>query len=70
MKGNHARRFRLVLPSIHQRPRTWKGDLQVLYELLDRIGAEALFAALQGALLRGLIGAEYVCDLARREVSA
>ena len=55
---------------IHQRPRTWKGDLQVLYELLDRIGAEALFAALQAALLRGLIGAEYVSDLARREVSA
>ena len=55
---------------IHKRPRTWKGDLQVLYELLDRIGDKALFAALQAALLRGLIGAEYVCDMARREVSA
>jgi len=55
---------------IHQRPRTWKGDVEALYELLQRVGDKALLEALQVALLRGLVGAEYVRDLLRQEVSA
>jgi transposase len=55
---------------VHQRPRTWKGDLEKLYRLLDEIGEDPLRHALHQALLRGLVGAEYVLDLATREVSA
>lgn len=52
---------------IHQRPRTWKGDVRRLYALLNRIGEEACLTALRAALFRGLIGAEYVEDLAPQE---
>jgi transposase len=55
---------------IHQRPRTWKGDVEHLYQLLDTLGDKVLLGALQAALLRGLVGAEYVQQLARTEVSA
>jgi hypothetical protein len=51
---------------IHQRPRTWKGDVTRLFTLLQRIGEEACIRALQAALFRALIGAEYVEDLARQ----
>jgi transposase len=49
---------------VHARPRTWKGDVEALYELLDRSGEETLVHAMQSALLRGLIGAEYVSNFA------
>jgi len=55
---------------IHQRPRTWKGDVGRLYALLNRVGEHACLGALQSALLRGLIGAEYVEELAVREETA
>lgn len=55
---------------IHQRPRTWKGDVERLYELLNRIGEAAWLKAVQSVLLRGLAGAEYVEELAAREESA
>lgn len=55
---------------IHQRPRTWKGDVEQLYRLLDTLGDAALLRALQAALLRGLVGAEYVQQLVRTAVSA
>ena len=55
---------------IHQRPRTWKGDVEQLYALLETLGDDAVLRALQAALLRGLVGAEYVQQLARTEVSA
>lgn len=55
---------------IHQRPRTWRADVERLYELLDVCGELALLRALQAALLRGLIGAEYVSDFTAVEVGA
>jgi transposase len=55
---------------VHQRPRTWKTDLETLYQLLADFGEAALLEVLHEALLRGLIGAEYVTDLATRKVSA
>jgi transposase len=55
---------------IHQRPRTWKTDVERLYHLLDTVGEAVLLRGLQVALLRGLIGAEYVEDLCHQEVSA
>jgi hypothetical protein len=45
---------------VHRRPRTWKGDVEQLYELLDMIGEAQLCAAIHAAQLRNLIGAEYV----------
>jgi transposase len=48
---------------VHSRPRTWKGDVETLYALLERLGEEAFLACVQNALLHGLIGAEYVRDL-------
>jgi transposase len=55
---------------IHQRPRVWKGDVEKLFTLLGQCGDEPLMKALQIALMQGLIGAEYVADLVRKEVSA
>ena len=55
---------------IHQRPRTWKGDVERLYALLNHVGEQACLRALQSALLRALIGAEYVEELALREETA
>ena len=55
---------------IHQRPRTWKADVERLYDLLNRVGESTCLQALQSALLRGLVGAEYVEDLTRREETA
>ncbi len=55
---------------IHQRPRTWKGDVEDLYALLGSVGEEPLTQALQAALLRGLIGAEYVHTFVGTEASA
>jgi len=66
--GPVAEHFLIEL--IHQRPRTWKGDVEALYNLLERVGEKALLEALQAALLRGLVGGEYVRELARREVCA
>lgn len=50
---------------VHLRPRTWSGDVDTLYQLLERIGEESFLSCVQQALLRGLIGAEYVADFAR-----
>lgn len=55
---------------IHQRPRTWKGDVERIHALLNRIGEEACLRALQAALLRKLIGAEYVEAHAQQEGTA
>jgi transposase len=55
---------------IHQRPRTWKLDVERLYGLLNRVGETRCLTALHAALLRGLIGAEYVEELVCVEETA
>ena len=45
---------------VDPRPRTWKGDVEALYEMLNRHGEERLIQAVQAAQLRSLFGAEYV----------
>ena len=50
---------------VHLRPRTWSGDVEALYRLLEHTGEASFLSCVQQALLRGLIGAEYVADLAR-----
>jgi transposase len=54
---------------VHRRPRTWKGDVEDLYALLEKVGAERLLAAIQAAELRELFGAEYVAHFAGEEVA-
>jgi hypothetical protein len=51
---------------IHQRPHTWKGDVERLFGLLEELGDDRFRFALQRALFQRLIGAEYVVQLAAR----
>lgn len=48
---------------VHARPRTWKGDVEKLHELLSAHGPAALLTALKEAVARRLFGAEYIPDL-------
>jgi transposase len=49
---------------IHQRPRTWKGDVERLFALLEETGEERFRSLLNRALFERLIGAEYMVRLA------
>jgi transposase len=51
---------------IHQRPHTWKGDVERLFALLEELGDPAFRVVLQRALFQRLIGAEYVVRLVAR----
>jgi hypothetical protein len=51
---------------IHQRPRTWKGDVERLFALLEEMGDDRFRALLTRALFKRLIGAEYVVHLASK----
>lgn len=53
----------LLTEIVHSRPRTWKGDVERLFEALQAHGAADLLAAIRAALARELFGAEYVLDL-------
>jgi len=51
---------------IHQRPHTWKGDVERLFALLEELGDAVFRVVLQRALFQRLIGAEYVVRLVAR----
>lgn len=51
---------------IHQRPFTWKGDVERLFALLEELGDAHFRAVLQRALFQRLIGAEHVVRLVAR----
>jgi transposase len=51
---------------VHQRPHTWKGDVERLFALLEEIGDVRFRVVLQRALFQRLIGAEYVVRVAAR----
>jgi transposase len=51
---------------IHQRPHTWKGDVERLFALLEELGDAPFRLVLQRALFQRLIGAEYVVRLVAR----
>ncbi len=55
---------------IHQRPHTWKGDVERLFALLEELGDTHFRLVLQRALFQRLIGAEYVVRLAARSTEA
>lgn len=56
-----------VTELVHQRPHTWKGDVERLFALLEALGESAFRVLLQRALFQRLIGADYVERLAARE---
>jgi transposase len=51
---------------VHQRPHTWKGDVERLFALLEELGETRFRQVLQRALFQRLLGAEYVIRLASR----
>lgn len=51
---------------IHQRPHTWKGDVERLFALLEELGDGVFRLVLQRALFTRMIGSEYVVQLAAR----
>ena len=51
---------------VHQRPHTWKGDVERLFALLEELGEMRFRQVLQRALFQRLLGAEYVVRLASR----
>jgi hypothetical protein len=51
---------------VHQRPLTWKADVERLFALLEELGDALFRVVLQRALFQRLIGAEYVVRLAAR----
>jgi transposase len=55
---------------IHQRPHTWKGDVDRLFALLEELGDLPFRLVLQRALFQRLIGAEYVVQLAARTTTS
>lgn len=55
---------------IHARPLTWKGDVERLFMLLEELGEAHFLRFLQRALFQRLYGAEYVVQIAAREVAS
>jgi transposase len=53
-----------VTELVHQRPHTWKGDVERLFNALEVLGESRFRAVLQRALFQRLIGAEYIERLA------
>jgi hypothetical protein len=51
---------------VHQRPHTWKGDVERLFALLEELGDARFRLVVQRALFQRLIGAEYVVRLVAR----
>ncbi|MFA5892290.1 MAG: IS21 family transposase [Actinomycetota bacterium] len=51
---------------VHQRPFTWKGDVERLFALLEELGDAPFRLVLQRALFQRTIGAEYVVRLVAR----
>lgn len=49
-----------VTELVHQRPYTWKGDVQRLFNALEILGERRFLVVLQRALMQRLFGAEYV----------
>ncbi len=50
---------------IHARPRTWKGDVEMLHELLASHGPKRVLAAIEEAYLHRIYAAEHVSNLLR-----
>jgi hypothetical protein len=52
---------------VHQRPRTWPGEVERLFALLEELGDDHFRSLLARALMKRLIGVEYLIRLAVEE---
>lgn len=59
----------LLTEIVHRHPRTWQGEVEILFDLLQRFGEERLAKALHAAVVRRLFGAQFVADLLGRGVA-
>lgn len=54
---------------VHQRPHTWAGDVERLFQLLEELGEAVFRLVLQRALMQRTFGAEYVIRLVGRSAT-
>ena len=59
----------LLTEIVHRHPRTWRGEVEILFDLLQSFGEKRLYAAVQAAVERKLFGAHYVTSLLERGVA-
>ncbi len=64
--GEHAEA--LLTEIVHRHPRTWRGEVEILFDLLQAFGDAALRSALKRAVERRLFGADYVARMLERAV--
>jgi hypothetical protein len=54
---------------VHRHPRTWYGEVEILFEILQEVGGRRLRDSLSVAVSRKLFSARHVSELLRREVA-
>jgi len=59
----------LLTEVVHQHPRTWPAEVEILFDLLERFGDERMKKALEAAVARRLFGAHFVQSLLQRGVA-
>ena len=59
----------LLTEIVHQHPRTWPAEVEILFDLLERFGDENMARALETAVARRLFGAHFVQGLLQRGVA-
>lgn len=53
----------LLTEIVHRHPRTWYGEVEILFDLLQSFGEDRLYEAMQSAVQRHLYGAHYVVSI-------
>ena len=53
----------LLTEIVHRHPRTWYGEVEILFDLLQAFGENRLYEAMQKAVERRLYGAHYVVSI-------
>ena len=59
----------LLTEIVHRHPRTWRGEVEILFDLLQGFGEQRLYEAMQAAVERKLYGAHYVASILKRGVA-
>jgi transposase len=59
----------LLTEIVHRHPRTWRGEVEILFDLLQSFGELRLYEAVQAAVERKLYGAHYVASILERGVA-
>ncbi len=56
----------LLTEIVHRHPRTWRGEVEILFDLLQSFGEQRLYEAMQAAVKSRLYGAHYVASILER----